>query len=56
MINLLYQILAVLLTCSFLVLLLPIVVIASVYTGAKAFCKKIYQSIIDMHLKDLEEV
>lgn len=56
MINLLYQILAVLLTCSFFVLFLPIVVIASVYTGAKAFCKKVYQNIIDIHLEELEEV
>lgn len=55
MINLLYQILAALLTFSFLVLLSPIVVIASVYTGTKAFCKKVYQSIIDIHLEELEE-
>lgn len=50
MINLLYQILAALLTFSFLVLLLPIVVIASVYTGVKAFCKKVYQDIINTYL------
>lgn len=47
MINLLYKVLAAVLAATFLLLFLPIVVIASVYTGAKAFCKKIYRKRIN---------